>query len=92
MKNSRAIPEHPEVRTDGGSEQDRVEQDADGRTIRLYGGGPVCPGCYGPTYRVADDHSHRPWWCPECNVRFTEDGEFGSHAHFPSGVEVDDAE
>lgn len=61
-----------------------LEPDRDGDTIRLYGGGPTCPGCDGPTYAVAAD-ARRLWWCPECNVRFTDAGEYGSAASFPAG-------
>jgi len=57
------------------------------RTITLPGVGPTCPGCGGPTYKVADSPAKRPWWCPECIVRFDYDGNYGSHANFPAGCE-----
>jgi hypothetical protein len=58
----------------------------DDSTMHLYGGGPNCSGCGGPTYCVAKG-GMRPWWCPDCNVRFTDDGEHGSQARFPTGTE-----
>jgi hypothetical protein len=56
----------------------------DGETMRLYGGGPACPGCDGPTYSVGAG-GERPWWCPECNVRLDDGGGYGRHAYFPAG-------
>lgn len=61
-----------------------ASQDED--NITVPGGGPECPGCGGPTFEVAPDGS-RPWHCPKCNVRFNDDGEYGSAASFPSGSE-----
>jgi len=62
-------------------------------TIRLYGIGPRCPGCGGPTHAVTGDKSaERPWWCQECNVRLDGDGNFGSQASFPAGADPDDTE
>jgi hypothetical protein len=56
----------------------------DDETMRLFGVGPTCAGCDGATYCVGSDGA-QPWWCPECNVRFTDDGEYGTQASFPSG-------
>jgi len=50
-------------------------------TIRLLGGGPDCPKCGGPTYKVGEDGG-QPWWCPDpditnrdgCNLRVADDG------------------
>lgn len=57
-------------------------------TIRLYGVGPKCPGCGGPTHAVtADEDAGRPWWCKACNVRLDDDGNPGSQADFPAGNE-----
>ena len=58
----------------------------DDKTMRLFGVGPECPGCNGPTYCVGSG-GKRPWWCKVCNVRFTDDGKYGSAASFPSGSE-----
>lgn len=42
----------------------------DGETIiELFGVGPKCPECGGPTHRVAENKYHKPWWCAECNNR-----------------------
>jgi len=61
-------------------------EDLDDRTIRLYGVGPACPGCGGPTHAVtADQDAEKPWWCKDCNVRLDDNGEPGSQAHFPAG-------
>jgi hypothetical protein len=57
----------------------------DDDTMCLWGGGPRCAGCDGPTYCVGSG-GRRPWWCPDCNVRFTDDGEYGSAASFPAGT------
>ena len=57
----------------------------DDSTMRLYGGGPRCVGCDGPTYCVAKG-GEKPWWCPDCKVRYTDDGEYGSQARFPAGT------
>lgn len=61
----------------------------DDDTMRLFGGGPDCPGCGGPTYCVGKG-GERPWWCQDCNVRLTDAGEYGAHASFPSGSEPDE--
>lgn len=54
--------------------------------MRLWGVGPECPGCGGPTHAVTGSESaERPWWCKECNVRFDDEGEYGSQAEFPAG-------
>jgi hypothetical protein len=55
----------------------------DDDTMRLFGGGPTCPGCGGATYSVGPG-GERPWWCPDCNVRFDDDGNYGSQARFPA--------
>lgn len=61
----------------------KVEDDG---TIRLFGVGPKCAGCGGPTHCVTDDEgAEMPWWCSECNVRFDDGGEYGSQARFPEG-------
>jgi len=59
----------------------------DDGTISLWGVGPECPGCGGPTHAVTADECERPWWCKECNVRFDDGGEYGSQASFPAGNE-----
>lgn len=63
----------------------------DERTISLPGGGPKCPGCGGPSYLVTDgpEDGERPWWCPDCNVRLDNDGEYGANAQFPTGSKPD---
>lgn len=58
-------------------------------TIRLFGVGPRCPGCGGPTHAVTAKKAERPWWCKECNVRFDEDRGYGSQASFPAGNKPD---
>lgn len=63
-------------------EPEKIDDD----TIRLYGGGPECPGCGGPTHAATgDEDAERPWWCMNCNVRLDADGEYGNHARFPAG-------
>lgn len=58
----------------------------DGNTIRLYGVGPTCPGCGGPTHAVtASESAERPWFCKKCSVRFDDEGGYGSMANFPAG-------
>lgn len=58
----------------------------DDTTIRLFGVGPECPGCGGPTHAVTgDEEAKRPWWCQNCNVRLDEQGEYGAQAGFPAG-------
>jgi hypothetical protein len=54
-------------------------------TMRLFGVGPTCPGCDGPTYCVVSG-GERPWWCIDCNVRFTDEGDYGANASFPAGA------
>lgn len=62
----------------------------DDGTISLWGGGPECPGCGGPTHAVTgNEGAEMPWWCKECNVRFDDDGNYGSQASFPSGSDPD---
>jgi hypothetical protein len=57
----------------------------DDDTITLWGVGPTCPGCGGPTHAVtADEDAEKPWWCKSCNVRLTDTGEYGSQARFPA--------
>ena len=57
----------------------------DDDTISLWGGGPTCPGCGGPTHAVTgDEDAEKPWWCQSCNVRLTDTGEYGSQARFPA--------
>jgi len=73
-------------------EIDRIHHEPeilDDGTIRLFGVGPECPGCGGPTHCVAPG-GELPWWCQECNVRFTDGGEYGSQASFPAGSEPDE--
>jgi len=66
---------------------------ADGDTMRLYGVGPRCPGCGGPTHAVTGDESaENPWWCKNCNARLNGDGEAASRASFPAGADPDDTE
>lgn len=75
---------------ESGSETDRVRLAptiVDDDTIRLWGVGPECPGCGGPTHAVTEDDAEKPWWCKECNVRFDDDGNYGSQARFPTGNE-----
>lgn len=82
-----------ESATDG-MERTRHEPEVlDDGTIRLFGVGPECPGCGGPTHAVTgDEDAEMPWWCKECNVRFDDDGAFGSQADFPSGSEPNGGE
>ena len=61
----------------------------DDDTMRLFGVGPECAGCGGPTYCVGSG-GERPWWCPDCSVRFTDDGEYGGQARFPAGSKPDE--
>jgi len=62
-------------------------------TMRLYGVGPTCPGCGGPTHAVTGDESAKqPWWCENCNVRLDRDGKFGGQASFPVGADPDGTE
>jgi hypothetical protein len=69
-------------------EPERVDDD----TIRLYGLGPSCPGCGGPTHAVTgDEDAEMPWWCQHCNVRLTGEGEYGPQARFPAGHEPEEA-
>jgi hypothetical protein len=60
----------------------------DDTTMRLYGGGPTCPGCGGATHCVAPG-GERPWWCQHCVVRFDDEGNYGSGVDFPVGSEPD---
>jgi len=63
----------------------------DENTIRLYGVGPQCPGCGGPTHCLtADEDAEQPWWCQDCNVRLDDDGDYGSMANFPAGSKPPD--
>jgi len=62
----------------------------DDGTISLWGVGPECPGCGGPTHAVTADECERPWWCKECNVRLNDGGEYGNQASFPAGNEPTD--
>lgn len=81
---------------DSGTPRDSEERplhepkvDGDG-TIHLYGVGPKCPGCGGPTHCVtADPNVEHPWWCKECNVRLDGKGNYGNQASFPSGSDPD---
>lgn len=71
--------------TDGAESRGRTSRDSEGRlliepemadddTMRLFGVGPKCPSCGGPTHCVtADTNAERPWWCKSCNLRV--DGE-----------------
>lgn len=60
----------------------------DSDTMRLYGVGPECPGCGGPTHALSGgQEAERPWWCKECNVRLDDNGEYGQAACFPSGAD-----
>jgi hypothetical protein len=72
---------------DAGVDRARTEPTVnDDLTITLYGVGPKCPGCGGPTYAVTgDDNAEMPWWCKECNVRLDDEGNYGSQASFPAG-------
>lgn len=69
---------------DAARKADTGGTETDERVITVRGGGPTCPGCGGGTFEVAPDGS-KPWWCPDCNVRFTDDGEYGAAARFPAG-------
>ena len=72
----------------GGSERTRTPPTInDDGTISLWGAGPVCPGCGGPTHAVTAEEAERPWWCNECSVRLDDGGNFGSAALFPAGSE-----
>jgi hypothetical protein len=70
---------------------DRIRHEpvmVDEDTMRLYGVGPGCPGCGGPTHAVtADEDADRPWWCKNCNVRLDDEGDYGAHASFAAGNE-----
>lgn len=66
----------------------RHEPTVEGDTIHLWGVGPECPGCRGSTHAVTGaDDAEKPWWCQDCNVRFDDDGNYGSQAGFPAGSE-----
>lgn len=67
------------------TERRRTEPSTEADTIRMYGVGPRCPGCGGPTHAVTAEECERPWWCQSCNVRLDDCGEYGSNASFPSG-------
>jgi hypothetical protein len=57
-------------------------------TITLWGVGPTCPGCNGPTHAVTDSEAAaRPWWCAECRLRLDDAGEPGSQAQLPADHE-----
>ena len=73
----------------GESERHRREPTInDDGTITLWGVGPECPGCGGPTHAVtAGENATRPWWCEKCNVRLDDTGGYGSQADFPAGSE-----
>lgn len=46
----------------------------DDTTIHLYGVGPKCPDCGGPTHAVTgDENAEKPWWCKDCNLRVAGD-------------------
>jgi len=67
-------PKEPTVNDDG--------------TISLWGAGPTCPGCGGPTHAVTGDtDAEQPWWCMDCNVRLDDEGNPGAHANFPAGAD-----
>jgi len=66
------------------------EPTVDGDTIRLPGIGPECPGCNGPTHAVAaEEDAARPWYCTDCGVRLTSDGEYGSSVSWPADFDPD---
>jgi hypothetical protein len=69
-----------------GTERTRHEPTVnDDGTISLWGVGPECPGCGGPTHAVtADTDAEQPWWCEECNARLDDDGNHGAQASFPA--------
>lgn len=85
------------ARFDAGTDRDGGEvkrhhhepEMVDENTMRLYGVGPDCPGCDGPTHCVGPG-GERPWWCANCNVRLSDGGEYGAVASFPAGSEPDD--
>jgi len=80
-----------EIATDGSGRIRHEPEVIDETTIRLYGVGPDCPGCGGPTHCVvADEDAEKPWWCKSCNVRLDDDGEYGPAASFPAGNEPGD--
>lgn len=59
----------------GGSERSRKPPTVhDDGTISLWGVGPKCPRCGGPTHAVTAKAASRPWWCKECNIRLDDDG------------------
>lgn len=66
------------------------EINADG-TITLWGVGPECPGCGGPTHAITAEKAERPWWCQHCNVRLDEDGDYGAAADFPAGSDPENS-
>lgn len=66
----------------------RKQPTVDGDVIHLWGVGPECPGCGGPTHAVTgDEEAEKPWWCKHCSVRFDDEGNYGSMANFPAGSE-----
>lgn len=70
---------------------DRIHHEpemVDDDTMRLFGVGPKCPGCGGPTHCVSPG-GERPWWCKNCNVRFDDDGGYGAQASFPAESDPD---
>jgi hypothetical protein len=77
----------PMTEPDEGSRRHRKAPTVnDDGTVSLWGIGPQCPGCGGPTHAVtADKDAERPWWCKECNIRFDDDGNYGTQASFPAG-------
>jgi hypothetical protein len=81
-----------EQSTDGTERTRRAPTINDDGTVSLWGVGPRCPGCGGPTHSVTGDECERPWWCKECHVRLTGDGDYGSQASFPAGNEPNNCE
>jgi len=52
-----------------------LEPKIEGNTIHLFGVGPDCPKCGGPTHSVTgDETAEQPWWCQNCNLRVASDG------------------
>jgi hypothetical protein len=83
--------DHHSDSQDSGNERFRKEPTVnDDGTISLWGVGPTCPGCGGPTHAVTAEAAKKPWWCKECNVRFDDDGNYGNAASFPAGNEPDE--
>jgi hypothetical protein len=61
--------------TDAEGTAPRAPEELDDGTLRLYGVGPNCPTCGGPTHAVTGNKdAEQPWWCRDCNLRVARDG------------------